>query len=114
MKRKIAVFLLVFLLLSLLPTSAGADETNLARGKAATVETYIENSKSYTEHQKVDNLALLTDGDYRPADFGDSGWVKFYRATGRVLTIDLGEICTVDRVFTRFMQNSVAGVVAEV
>lgn len=112
MKRKIAVFLLVFLLLALLPTSAGADETNLALGKAATVETYIENSKSYTEHQKVDNLALLTDGDYRPADFGDSGWVKFYRATGRVLTIDLGEICTVERVFTRFMQNSFAGVVA--
>lgn len=112
MKRFVALFLAVLYCLLLVPLSVSAEETNLALRKSITVESHIANSQSYNEVERIDSPQVLTDGVYRKADYGDTGWMKFYRATGRTLTVDLEQICTVERVFTRFMQNSQAGIVA--
>ncbi len=112
MKRIFAFILSVLTCFSVLPFGAGAQSENLALGKSVTIETHIANDRSYNEVERTDSPEVLTDGIYRAADYGDTGWMKFYRATGRTLTVDLEQICTVERVFTRFMQNSVAGIVA--
>ncbi len=112
MKRFIALFLVVLNCFLLVPPTASAQETNLALGKSVRVESHIANSQSYNEVERIDSPQVLTDGVYRKVDYGDNGWMKFYRATGRTLTVDLEQICTVERVFTRFMQNSQAGIVA--
>ena len=80
------------------------DRTNLALGKPVTVQTDVPNASSYAE---LDRFVpeLLTDGEYGPAKFSAPQWNKFYRAVGRTLTVDLGTLCTVDGIYTRFLQN---------
>lgn len=86
------------------------DRTNLALGKPVTVQTDVPNASSYAE---LDRFVpeLLTDGEYGPAKFSAPQWNKFYRAVGRTLTVDLGTLCTVDGIYTRFLQNCAAGIV---
>ena len=110
MKRLISLALAVIMMLGM-NTFAHAEEKNLALSRPVTVQSHVANEKSYAEMDRF-NESMLTDGKYGRADFGDAAWAKFYRATGRVLTVDLGELCTVDRIRTRFLQNSQAGVVA--
>ncbi len=111
MKRICLSVLMISLLINIFGIFVFAEGENLALGRDVTVESHVANEKSYAELDRFTSK-ILTDGKYGRADFGDSKWAKFYRATGRVLTIDLGENCTVDKIVTRFLQNSQAGVVA--
>ena len=111
MKRFCFALLVTAFLLNIFGVFALADGENLASGREVTAESHIANGKSYAEMDRFTSK-ILTDGKYGRADFGDSAWAKFYRATGRILKIDLGENCTVDKIVTRFLQNSQAGVVA--
>lgn len=111
MKRICLVVIILALFVNTFGFSVSANGENLAKGREVTVKTHIANEKSYAEMDRFDSI-ILTDGKYGRADFGDASWAKFYRATGRILNIDLGENCTVERIVTRFLQNSQAGVVA--
>ena len=111
MKRISVIILAVIFMLNVFPVQSLAASENLALGKTVTVKSHIANEKSYGE---LDRFApnILTDGKYGNADFGDARWAKFYRATGRILTVDLQNNCAIDRIVLRFLQNSQAGIVA--
>lgn len=111
MKRLTAIVSAVIIMLNIFNFSASAKSENLALGKAVTVKSHIANEKSYAEQDRF-NENILTDGKFGDADFGNPCWAKFYRATGRTLTVDLGENCTLEGVHLRFLQNSQAGIVA--
>ncbi len=113
MKR---VMICIMMMLSmLLPafTAAAAEENeskNLALGKAYTAKSDIANGRSYAERD-VDDGIKLTDGKYgRNSWWGDPAWVKYYRASGRTVTIDLEKNCEIDRVKARFISDNPAGV----
>ena len=111
MMKKVMTVILIFAIL--LPGSAilaYAKEENLALGKEYTIVTETANERSYPEHEK--NLDVLTDGVYGDTNDFNSKWAWFYRATARVIYIDLGESCTVTGVETRFLQNNSWGIYA--
>ncbi len=111
MKRSLIFIMAVIFMLNAFAFSSSAEEKNLALGRRVSVKSHVANEKSYSELDRFDEN-ILTDGKIGNADFGDARWAKFYRATGRILTVDLGENCTVNSVSLRFLQNSQAGVVA--
>ena len=110
MKKVMTVILIFAILLPGSAILAYAKEENLALGKEYTIVTETANERSYPEHEK--NLDVLTDGVYGDTNDFNSKWAWFYRATARVIYIDLGESCTVTGVETRFLQNNSWGIYA--
>ncbi len=113
---KKAMICIMLALSMLLPAFGAAAENekneeteNLALGRPYTVETDVANGGSYAERD-VDDGVKLTDGKYGRNSWSDPAFVKYYRAIGRTVKIDLGENREIDRVKARFISDNPAGV----
>ena len=106
--RFILLLLVSFLLFPVIALSVGAEESNLALGKKYKVKSDFANEKSYKSEDKDDGSAL-TDGVFASNSWSDPKWSKFYRAGGRTVTIDLENICEIERVSTNFISDNAAG-----
>ena len=99
-KRKVCFVLMLILLASpILPLGASSSsDINLARGKTYTIEyeSPIENGFPKLVHNDEHNK--LTDGRKASASTSDENWLKLYRGTSIILTVDLGAICSVNRI----------------
>lgn len=93
---------------SVSPAAEGS--TNLALGKSYTIESLAANDHSYGDNERGAK-DQLTDGKYgEPNNFYGGPWAHFARGFGRVITVDLGDVCAVESVHTRFLQNQVYGI----
>lgn len=110
-KRLISVFLLVLLVFPFAAASAAAADTNLASGKTYTVEyvTPIDNAYPNLAYKEE---SRLTDGKTASASYSDSNWLQLYRGTAAIITIDLGEVCTVNEAELGMFQNGAAGILS--
>ena len=113
---KKAMICIMLTLSMLLPAFGAAAENekneeteNLALGRPYTVETDVANGGSYAERDADDGVKL-TDGKYGRNSWSDPAFVKYYRAIGRTVKIDLGENCVIDNVKARFISDNPAGV----
>lgn len=89
---------------------AAEEPVNLALGKTYTIDSLAANDHSYGDNEKG-SKEQLTDGKYGdPNNFYGGPWAHFTRGFGRVITIDLGDVCAVESVYTRFLQNQMYGI----
>lgn len=96
------------MLFSVFPAAEGT--TNLALGKPYTIESLAANDHSYGDNERGAK-DQLTDGKYgEPHNFYGGPWAHFARGFGRVITVDLGDVCAVESIYTRFLQNQAYGI----
>ncbi|MCH5183607.1 MAG: DUF4855 domain-containing protein [Oscillospiraceae bacterium] len=103
-------FPLCMTMFSVSPAAERAKGTNIALGKPYTIESLAANDHSYGDNEKG-TKDQLTDGKYGvPNNFYGGPWAHFARGFGRVITVDLGDVCAVESVYTRFLQNQAYGI----
>lgn len=114
MKRVLITLLAIFqafTFASVFSVTGSAESVDLASGKSVTVESHVANEHSYASNDSFDEKKL-TDGKLGNGVFSNSAYCKFYRATGRILYVDLGADCTVENVKINFLHNVSAGIYA--
>ncbi len=111
LKRFLSTLLIFALLSSFLPVVfVSAQDGKLSVGKSYTVEydSKIDNAfpkRAYSEE------GALTDGRLAStSSYADSAFLKLYRGTKVIVTIDLEKVCSVSSVEVRTLQNKGAGI----
>lgn len=109
-KRVFSLFLIVFLCIFIMPLCAFAEEENLAKGLSYTIETGEPTSNSYDNYsedgQKYDeDKGQLTDGKTAGASMSADGWYRAFRSKSRIVSFDLGTVCSVSRVEAGFLHT---------
>ena len=109
MKKGIVMLMAALISMSAFSSFAASEPVNVAQGKKYTVVTDVPDTKSY--NKDVDNNFKLTDGKKsKSASYSDSAWVKYYRAVGRTVTIDLEQSFAVTGIACTFLQQKGPGV----
>ena len=107
-KRFLTFFLMMTVGIVPFAVPASAESENLALGRPYTVESNQPNSRSYGELD-ADDGKILTDGVKASASWSDKRWAKYYRAGGRVVTVNLGALCEIEKISTEFISDNAAG-----
>ena len=110
-KRFLSAFLLVAVITSVMTAfCVSAQDSKLSVGKGYTVEYDSKIDNAYPARAYKQESAL-TDGKLAStASYSDSAFLKLYRGTKVIVTIDLEKVCAVSSVEVRTLQNKGAGI----
>ena len=110
-KRLFAAIMVFAMIACLVPAlSVFAQDAKLSVGKTYTVEYDSKIDNAYPARAYKQESAL-TDGKLATtASYADSAFLKLYRGTKVIVTIDLEKVCAVSSVEVRTLQNKGAGI----